>query len=475
MRRTTAWRAVGLTGAAAVIGAGMSALAAAPAASHAIVPGPTGRAGTVGPVGTRGASTGTPARTRGASASSGTPVRTRDPLRWPFARTSIWNTPLGSRARYLPARIASTGFGIDVDWFVVTRAEDRAVPVYRPAGSGQSPCRGTAGGPQAPGPGPAVRRQHLPRSLVIPGAGTGADSSSQHDSSAVLQPDGTTLVRYAATARCTPGGPLYGRWSGETSLFGDGIAGGHTGSGMSSIGGSIRTGELTGTAPLRHALKIEVSARYLFYDVATGGERWPARRTDPDAPGRYAGTVQALRMGALLALAPAATAQRLGVRSAAGRRVLAALRDYGAYVVDVSRRDGVDLCVEHSAAADFARRTGHTLDADPGFRADMVRMVRALAVVDDNGPSSIGGHGARRAAWAPPFRAAAASASAPGAAPSPSGLTAARIADVESSDLAPTPAIWAVAGGALGLLALGLWSGRRLLSPRRLGGLQRQA
>ena len=45
----------------------------------------------------------------------------------------------------------------------------------------------------------------------------------------------------------------------RTSIFGDGIGGAHGGSGLSSIGGSIRLGELLpGAPPIPHALKIEL-------------------------------------------------------------------------------------------------------------------------------------------------------------------------------------------------------------------------
>src|SRR4051794_2907347 len=397
----------------------------------------------------------------------------RDPLLWPFARTSIWNTPIGSTARYVPARIRSTGVGVDVDWFVVTRRRDPAVPVHMPATFGEGRCRGTGDQQQAPPHPEARRKQHLPRSFVLPDAITnGGISSTPHSSSAFLQPDRRTIVSYNVTARCRPGGPLYGQWFGETSLYGDGIAGGHGGSGMSSIGGSIRTGELTGRTPIRHALKLDVWGRYLFYDAATGGKRWPALLADGGAAQQYAGSVTALRMGTLLALPPSATAAMLGVRSAAGRKVLAALRDYGGYVVDDSGLDAVDLCLEHQATVDFRKRTGHEIEADAGLRADMARMVQALAVVDDNSAATVGGHGPRRAAWAPPFRAAGASVPAaaittPGATSTPSGpavsaIGVAQVADLETVRRAPAPTVWALVLAALGLLAAGLWGGRRL-------------
>jgi hypothetical protein len=173
-------------------------------------------------------------------------------------------------------------------------------------------------------------------------------------------------------------------------------------------------------------------------------------------------------VGTLLALAPTATAARLGVRSAAGIKLLAALRDYGAYVAGVSGAETVDVFVEHQAAADFAERTGYTVDAEPGLRADMARIIPTLAVVDDNSPSSVGGPGARRAPWAPPLKTLPRvrdTTPVAGSTPPQSAINAARTADVESPENAPAAVLWAVTAAALGLLLLGLWSGRRVLRP----------
>jgi hypothetical protein len=177
-------------------------------------------------------------------------------------------------------------------------------------------------------------------------------------------------------------------------------------------------------------------------------------------------------MGALLALPPRATAVRLGVTSATGTKVLAALRDYGAYVVDASGLDAVDLCVEHQAAVDFRKRTGHAIQADAGLRADMARMVRALAVVDDNSAAAIGGHGRRRAAWAPPFRVSGAPASEPAStsAPNPpaSAIEAGPVAELGAARHVAAPTVWVLVAAAFGLLALGLWGGRRFAGGTRL-------
>jgi len=51
------------------------------------------------------------------------------------------------------------------------------------------------------------------------------------------------------------------------------------GSGLSSIGGSIRLTELTKNQPIRHALLIS-GEKYLYYSHAVPGYRWPAYVAD---------------------------------------------------------------------------------------------------------------------------------------------------------------------------------------------------
>ena len=103
----------------------------------------------------------------------------------------------------------------------------------------------------------------------------------------ILMPDNRTLVQTQPAYRCTPGGPLLsmyhrGRavchWPGEFAIprgsgwhaggpeffpweidiLGDGALGAHGGSGLSAVGGTIRSGELApGAGPIRHALKVK--------------------------------------------------------------------------------------------------------------------------------------------------------------------------------------------------------------------------
>lgn len=336
--------------------------------------------------------------------SSGAPPTTpatRDPLLWPFAQDSIWNMPIGADARYVPAGITSQGLQTDIDWLVVSRESDPELPVYMPGEFWPRRCRGTTPQQQAQWHPEAGAPIHVPVDLLIPEPDKAWNPNS---SSAFLKPDGRTLVSFNATARCEPGGPVYGVWFGEQDLYGDGIDGGHGGSGMSSIGGSIRPGELFGDEPIRHALKLNIGGEFMFYDPAsaTPGYRWPARLADSYAPTGYTGQEPALEMGALLAIPPNVTAEQLGLQTAVGKKLFAAFRDYGAYVVDDSGGSNL-LCVEQAAYEEYRAITGRTIDDDTSLDGDMTKLMAALHVVDNNGPNAIGGGGARRAPLAPPF------------------------------------------------------------------------
>jgi hypothetical protein len=181
---------------------------------------------------------------------------------------------------------------------------------------------------------------------------------------ALLLPDNVSLVQMQPVYRCgsypspllarwgnvTDGGPQ--RFSNVTSIFGDGIGGAHGGSGLSSIGGSIRIGELLpGSSPIAHALKIELG-NWWYYGgkqlnpptVDNGGRTqyiWPATGSNAGfdnasgTSGSYIGKNPYVVPGALLAI-PAQTAASVQVTTVVGARIKQAMVDYGAYIVDGS-------------------------------------------------------------------------------------------------------------------------------------------
>ncbi len=325
----------------------------------------------------------------------------RDKLIWPFAIESIWNRPLGDAAEHAPANMdAPDAVGREQTYFVVVGAGDPARDVIEPVGKPEAPCSGTK----------------LLDSVAVPDAFVLSDEENRSlaNATSLLMPDGHTLRELVGIARCEPGGPLFAYPGPLEDIYGLGLRGSQGGSGLSALGGSLRTGELTGRVALRHALKLDVWAnRYLFFDAATPAAcyRWPADRCDTnaaaEAPAGYHGTNPDFVQGSLLAIPPALTAAKLGLTTPAGLLLFAALQDYGAYVVGDAGSDQVLLGFDSDAVDDFERTYGYAPESgQPGSKAwtaDVRQLVTSLALVTNNGPSSVGGGGTPRQPLAPPL------------------------------------------------------------------------
>ncbi|MEL6816332.1 MAG: calcium-binding protein [Cyanobacteria bacterium J06598_3] len=327
----------------------------------------------------------------------------RDPLKWPFSPDSIWNMPIGSNAQYVDARLErAQQASVDVDYFYVLDAGDPLQPVFAPGNWGPGRASGTA-----------YRNIALPipDDLLVPDA---TDDETPNNAAAFLLPDGRTLVQLNPLTRDRIGGPISGWRAATEDIYETGIRGGHGGSGLSSIGGTVRLGELTGDEPIRHALKVNLEGeRYLSYANGAGGGagfRWPATRADSYADEKtYGGQVSALTMGALLAIPPEATPERLGLKTAAGRKLFYAFQDYGAYVADNTNWDTHAIAVEQGVSNEFESAYGYDFEStESDFYDDYMTLFSELHVVANNGPDNIGGGGTPRAPLAPDFVATAA-------------------------------------------------------------------
>ena len=239
----------------------------------------------------------------------------------------------------------------------------------------------------------------LPAPLLLPDANS---IETPNNASAFLLPDGNTLVQFNATTRPQVGSDLYGVPFANAHLDGDGIEGGHGGSGLSSIGGTLRIGELTGDDPIQHVLKVNLWARkFLSYsqgDQGGLGFRWPAIKADGYANATtYGGTVPELVMGSLLAIPPTITAASLGISTEPGLKLFNALRDYGAYVADDTAFNTHAFAMESGALQDFNARYGYDFDNNEGpFFDDVMALFSSLNVVDNNSVNAIGGGGTLR-------------------------------------------------------------------------------
>ncbi len=323
----------------------------------------------------------------------------RDKWLWPFASTSIWNMPIGSGAVYTPANIQSVPFvGADQEYFYKLNASDPLRPVYGPGSFGPGRCTGTQS---------VNISLPVPDNLIVPDA-TSTPYSTPNNASAFLMPDGQTLEQFEPLARCTAGGSVYGwrnPWGG-ISIYGDGIKGTHFGSGLSSIGGSIRLGELTNNQPISHALKLDIwGQKYLYYSAAVPGYRWPAYIADANAANQYQGTNPKLVQGALLAIPTGTTAASLNLQTPAGQKLFSALQNYGTYIVDDSGWNAHYFCVEKGVLEEFSATYGYGFETSSGaLYNDYMKLLQALQIVDNNGPNNIGGGGTPRVPLAPPIR-----------------------------------------------------------------------
>jgi hypothetical protein len=273
------------------------------------------------------------------------------------------------------------------------------------------------------------------------------ESDHENGCSAFLMPDQRTIVQVQPFTRCRAEGIAtanlkYPRGTDpDVTIDGDGILGMHGGSGLSSIGGSIRVGELRpGNPAPRHALKIDVYSAEALFECRTKTpqdcHRWPATKADntafngpsDDPPGygtRTQNRNEEMKMGALLALPPSVNIASIGLETDPGRQIAWTLQNYGAYIVDsfggpafaFSAEEGSDpqqqdprKSVQKQFLDDYRYKMMERVrnaDADKGdnpWTRDIQRLLPLLQVVKNNAPTSIGGGGTPRQPLAPPLQ-----------------------------------------------------------------------
>lgn len=344
----------------------------------------------------------------GGAATGGTggmesPAR-RDPWLWPFAADSIWNVPIGSSAVYAKVSLrASANVGVDIQHLLKTAAADPEREVRGNDTFGPGRCTGDAVLPFT------VR---IADDWLVPDAGSSPYGLTPNSNFALLLPDGITLLQGTTLARCAPGGPMYVpswmQWpnnQGRESVRGDGVSGGGQGaSGMSALGGTLRLGELTGKSPIRHAIKINPwGERDLYYSASLPGFKWPARAADSYAKDSYRGLDPNVVMGSRLALDPKLTPETLGIETEPGKRLFAALQDYGVYFTEDAAWDTWDLIIERGAELEFESAWGFSM-ASEKWRGEVNKLMQSLSAVTNETPTNIAGGGTPRQPLAPPFR-----------------------------------------------------------------------
>lgn len=343
--------------------------------------------------------------TRLVALSLGLAAACRDPLTRPFAPTSIWNSPIGASARYTPANlfvgvVPHDGIFVDTDYFLTTVATSPLTEWVSQGFWNATPhCDVFPWAPRQP-PVP------WPAGVTITAGGNNA--------LALLLPDADTLVLTQPAYKCADDAPLLSladRSFPNTSIRGDGNWGGHGGSGLNAIGGSLRAGELLpGAAPPAHVLKLQLWAKHYYFGVASGANksscfRWPALWCDgySEDPALYNGTDPRLVPGALLAVPLAALpALNASLATEPARALAWTLANFGGLLCDDTYADRATFNAEAGFAPAFTAAWGVPFvtwpgDARPGaaaWLADVLALWRALHVVDSNAEGAPGGGGA---------------------------------------------------------------------------------
>ncbi|MFL6671713.1 MAG: hypothetical protein ACJ8LG_00305 [Massilia sp.] len=335
----------------------------------------------------------------------------RDPLKQPFASTSIWNMPIGANAQYVAANMSgnpgnniyATMPGVDPEKIFMTPTAPLTKLTYNGAAWN--------GGNRCTASGTLMYTVPMPSSYIIP-------NSRENNSAAFLLADKRTVVQTQPVTRCVAGagGTTMAKFS-NVDLYGAGITGAHGGSGLSALGGSIRMGELRpgSTTGPRHALKVNVYAKEVLYKCTTRSAcyRWPAVTGDSYAVGWYgtAKNVQntAIKMGSLLAIPYSKSIASLNLETAPAKQLAWTLQNYGAYIVDDTYAAGFALNAEDGPAgskrnefkADWGYDMVQKVQNNTAWRRDMQKIVQALSVVNNNSATTIGGGGTPRQPLAP--------------------------------------------------------------------------
>ena len=326
---------------------------------------------------------------------------TRDPLVQPFAVDSIWNMPIGTGAQYVAINMAANPSNgvwtpmpqIDDEYiFLNPSAPLTNVNYSSAAWTGADRCNATGG---------LLLQVPFPTNYVVP-------NSMANNAAVFLMTDNRTLIHTQPITRCVAGGPATSLVTfSAVDIYGDGRYGSHGGSGLSAIGGSIRLGEFRPGNPIQHPIKIDVDTPVVLSTCATASDcfRWPAFTADSGAPGSY-GTqnpnpVPGMKMGALLAIPTSTNINNLGLESVPGQMLAWTLQNYGAYIVDstggaafvIAAETGPNGSVRDQFKADFGMDFEERVNSNTPWSRDLQRLIPALYLVDNNGPTSIGGGG----------------------------------------------------------------------------------
>lgn len=351
---------------------------------------------------------------------SGVSVGLRNKYQWPFLATSAWNTPIGSNATYVAAGYSFASRDgyltrlITEEEYIFGDANAPVVTIRHSDGAwGGDRC--IVGGTDGNFP----FNTRMPASYVVPSDG---------NNNVAAHVDGDTVTQHQPLARCVAGGDATSlvKFSDVNIKTSSGELGGHGGSGLSGLGGTIRYGELTNAvnnnlAYLSHALKINLEAPFFYYrDVVTESNmhRWPANQHDDYAhndpstgakPGGgfgtkgYGGSNSNFKPGSLLCLKPDFNVG--AIVTTIGKIMAGTLMRFGAYVTDDTTWNSCAIAIEKGPAGNVndeysALTQGDSWRQEPDIPFDKTSwykdwelMAANFWIVSNNASNNVGGGG----------------------------------------------------------------------------------
>lgn len=339
----------------------------------------------------------------------------RDAFKNPFGAFSIWNMPIHNNATYVPAKLTcrkdTTSLDVDEDIIILKpNAPIMNVETNTADWSGNDRC---------PDQGPTLFSAPIPANYIYNSSVW--QGTTPNAGASILMTNGVNIKQTQPFAKCgTTFATSHYEWDeNQCMLKGECIRGAHGGSGLSSIGGTIRYGEFT-SGEINHVIKMNLWGK-LFVSHDNGGHRWPGAAADggyndPYSFNYYNGTVPELVMGSLLALNKIADINAMGFETTPGKILAKTLQDYGAYVVDNTGWDNFAIMTETGpdgivrnefySLYGFNIQKWNGLDDSPWGR-DLKRIITNLYVVNSNDADNIGGGPTtstdRRAPLALPF------------------------------------------------------------------------
>jgi hypothetical protein len=386
---------------------------------------------------------------------------TRDITRLPFAPDSIWNTPIGSNAVYAKAYInpmPNPDELVTINGQLMFEAPNKGGP--QPLGNidmlGLNPVilqmdstqpltdvKYNGNGPRGYGTDDTCVAEQAQTNFQVPWPPQyfiPTHAISQSDGfTGVLSPDRSMMTTFSYITRCQAQGYITttDNIPNHDNLCGDGQYGTHGASGLNAIGGLLRTGELTPTlgAP-KHALGINLREYWMRHITDPDGDGrsyteervWPARLGNGEFSGEYSlygvgnahGYDTPVRQGSLLAIPPNIDINNMGLLTEPGKMLAWTLQNYGGYVADTGGGSfmlygeaGPDKYQENQMG--FEKAFGdawhmpfravvdwmHARGGSYPFADDINTIARALYVVTNNGPTSVGGGGTPRVPLTP--------------------------------------------------------------------------